>query len=64
MVVNELCPPGVSAQKILEEIEELSNPKVKTGKKALTQDQQQLKATILSVLDGVATESSEDACVW
>lgn len=62
MVVNEL-PPGVSAQKILEEIEELSNPKVKTGKKALTQDQQQLKATILSVLDGVRDESSKDAPV-
>lgn len=62
MVVNEL-PPGVSAQKILEEIEELSNPKVKTGKKALTQDQQQLKATILAVLDGVRDESSKDAPV-
>ncbi|MEG1100330.1 MAG: DNA topoisomerase IV subunit A [Comamonas sp.] len=62
MVVNEL-PPGVSSQKILEEIEELSNPKVKTGKKALTQDQQQLKATILSVLDGVRDESSKDAAV-
>src|SRR5574343_1000585 len=60
MVVNEL-PPGVSAQKILEEIEELSNPKVKTGKKALTQEQQQLKATILSVLDSVRDESSKDA---
>lgn len=62
MVVNEL-PPGVSAQKILEEIEELSNPKVKAGKKALSQDQQQLKATILSVLDGVRDESSKDAPV-
>ena len=62
MVVNEL-PSGVSSQKILEEIEELSNPKVKTGKKALTQDQQQLKATILSVLDGVRDESSKDAAV-
>lgn len=62
MVVNEL-PPGVSAQKILEEIEELSNPKVKTGKKALTQDQQQLKATVLSVLDSVRDESSKSAPV-
>lgn len=64
MVVNEL-PPGVSAQKILEEIEELSNPKVKAGKKALTQEQQQLKATVLSVLDSVRDESSKSApCVW
>src|SRR5690606_12522731 len=35
LVVTEL-PPGTSAQKVLEEIEELTNPKVKTGKKALT----------------------------
>lgn len=62
MVVNEL-PPGVSSQKILEEIEELSNPKVKAGKKALTQEQQQLKATMLSVLDSVRDESSKDAPV-
>ncbi|GAA4429258.1 DNA topoisomerase IV subunit A [Acidovorax lacteus] len=62
MVVTEL-PPGVSAQKVLEEIEELTNPKVKTGKKALTQDQTQLKATLLAVLDGVRDESSKDAPV-
>ena len=35
MVVTEL-PPYTSAQKVLEEIEELTNPKVKAGKKALT----------------------------
>jgi topoisomerase-4 subunit A len=35
LVVNEL-PPGVSTQKVLEEIEELTNPKVKAGKKALS----------------------------
>ena len=62
LVVNEL-PPGVSSQKVLEEIEDLTNPKVKTGKKALTQDQTQLKATVLSVLDGVRDESSKDAAV-
>jgi len=62
MVVTEL-PPGTSAQKVLEEIEELTNPKVKTGKKALTQEQQQLKATVLSVLDVVRDESSKDAAV-
>ena len=52
LVVHEL-PPGVSAQKVLEEIEELTNPKVKAGKKALSQDQQQLKQTVLAVLDAV-----------
>jgi DNA gyrase/topoisomerase IV subunit A len=43
-VVTEL-PPGVSTQRVLEEIEELTNPKVKAGKKALTQEQNQLKAS-------------------
>jgi len=32
LVVTEL-PPGVSAQKVLEEVEELTNPKLKAGKK-------------------------------
>ena len=62
LVVNEL-PPGVSTQKVLEEIEELTNPKVKAGKKALSQDQVQLKQTVLSVLDAVRDESSKDAAV-
>src|SRR5690606_17303597 len=62
LVVNEL-PHGTSSQKVLEEIEELSNPKVKTGKKALTADQLQVKATVLSVLDAVRDESSKDAAV-
>ena len=62
VVVNEL-PPGVSSQKVLEEIEELTNPKVKAGKKALTTEQQQVKAALLAVLDGVRDESSKDAPV-
>ena len=62
LVVTEL-PPGVSSQKVLEEIEELTNPKVKAGKKSLTQEQTQLKASLLAVLDGVRDESSKDAPV-
>ena len=62
LVVTEL-PPGVSSQKVLEEIEELTNPKVKTGKKALSPEQTLLKSTILAVLDGVRDESSKDAPV-
>ena len=62
LVVQEL-PPGVSTQRVLEEIEELTNPKIKTGKKALSQDQVQLKQTVLSVLDLVRDESSKDAAV-
>ena len=62
LVVTEL-PPGVSSQRVLEEIEELTNPKVKAGKKALSQEQTQLKASILSVLDVVRDESNKDAMV-
>ena len=62
LVVTEL-PPGVSSQRVLEEIEELTNPKVKTGKKALSQDQLLLKASILNVLDVVRDESSRNAPV-
>ncbi|HET9823350.1 MAG TPA: DNA topoisomerase IV subunit A [Burkholderiaceae bacterium] len=62
LVVHEL-PPGTSAQKVLEEIEELTNPKVKAGKKALTQEQTQLKQTVLALLDTVRDESSKSAPV-
>jgi topoisomerase-4 subunit A len=62
LVITEL-PPGVSTQRVLEEIEELTNPKVKAGKKALSQDQNQLKASLLAVLDVVRDESSKDAAV-
>jgi topoisomerase-4 subunit A len=62
LVVTEL-PPGVSTQKVLEEIEELTNPKVKAGKKALSQEQTNLKAAVLAVLDAVRDESSKDAPV-
>ena len=62
LVVTEL-PPGVSSQKVLEEIEELTNPKVKAGKKALSADQVQLKAGILAVLDAVRDESGKQDAV-
>ncbi|WP_354677179.1 DNA topoisomerase IV subunit A [Cupriavidus plantarum] len=62
MVVTEL-PPNTSAQKVLEEIEELTNPKVRAGKKALTPEQTQLKTTVLGVLDAVRDESGKDAPV-
>jgi topoisomerase IV subunit A len=62
LVVTEL-PHGTSTQKVLEEIEELVNPKVKTGKKTLSTEQTQLKATVLGVLDAVRDESSKDAAV-
>ena len=62
LVINEL-PPGTSAQKVLEEIEELTNPKVKLGKKALTPEQLSLKQTVLGLLDAVRDESGRDAPV-
>jgi topoisomerase-4 subunit A len=62
LVITEM-PPATSTQKVLQEIEELTNPKVKVGKKTLTADQNNLKQTILSVLDSVRDESSKDAAV-
>ncbi len=62
LVVQEL-PPGVSTQSVLEEIEEITNPKIKAGKKALSLDQVQLKQAVLAVLDVVRDESSKDAAV-
>ncbi|ABM36516.1 DNA topoisomerase IV subunit A [Polaromonas naphthalenivorans] len=62
LVVQEL-PPGVSTQRVLEEIEEITNPKIKLGKKALSLDQVQLKQSMLAVLDVVRDESSKDAAV-
>src|SRR5690606_9710106 len=61
-VVTEL-PHGVSAQRVLEEIEELTNPKVKLGKKSLSPEQTAMKQTMLSVLDAVRDEAGRDAPV-
>ncbi|RQW28248.1 DNA topoisomerase IV subunit A [Rhodobacteraceae bacterium CH30] len=60
VIVTEL-PPGSSAQKVLAEIEEATNPKVKSGKKTLSLDQQNLKSLMLSMLDRVRDES-DSAC--
>jgi topoisomerase-4 subunit A len=61
-VVNEL-PPGTSSQKVLEEIEELTNPKIKMGKKALSPEQITLKQLILGSLDTMRDESGRAAPV-
>jgi topoisomerase-4 subunit A len=62
VVVYEL-PHGVSTRKVLEEIDELTNPKVKANKKSLSQDQVQNKQLVLSVLDAVADESDKSQAV-
>nr|WP_314857591.1 DNA topoisomerase IV subunit A [uncultured Undibacterium sp.] len=61
-VITEL-PPGTSSQKVLEEIEEITNPKIKMGKKSLSPEQVSLKQVMLSVLDVVRDESGKDAAV-
>ena len=58
LVVTEL-PPLTNAKKVLEEIEELTNPKIRLGKKSLSQDQLQLKQLILASLDGIRDESGQ-----
>lgn len=56
MVVTEL-PPGTSTRKVLEEIEALTNPMPKPGKKSLTPEQQREKGLMLSMLDKARDES-------
>jgi topoisomerase-4 subunit A len=62
LVITEM-PPNASTQKVLQEIEELTNPKVKVGKKSLSTEQNSLKQAALAMLDGVRDESSKDAAV-
>jgi topoisomerase IV subunit A len=62
LVITEL-PGGVSSQKVLEEIEEITNPKIRLGKKALSPEQLSLKANLLAVLDTVRDESGKEAAV-
>ena len=62
LVVTEL-PQGASTQKVLEEIEELTNPKVKAGKKTLSTEQVQLRLSVLAMLGAVRDESGKEAKV-
>ncbi len=56
MVVHEL-PPGASSRKVLEEIEAITNPQARPGKKSLTPEQQREKQLMLSMLDRARDES-------
>ncbi len=49
-----------STKKVLEEIEQLTNPKVRDGKKELSPAQKNAKALVLSVLDQARDESYKD----
>jgi len=56
VVVHEL-PPGTSARKTLEEIDAITNPQPKAGKKSLAPEQQREKQLVLSMLDKARDES-------
>ena len=56
VVVYEL-PPGTSSRKVLEEIESITNPQPRPGKKSLTPEQQREKQLMLSMLDKARDES-------
>jgi topoisomerase-4 subunit A len=62
IAVTEL-PLGVSARVVLEDIERATNPKPKEGKKALSQEQINLKNLMLSALDTVRDESDKSSPV-
>ena len=59
LVVDEL-PPAASATTVLAELEEITNPKPKAGKKTLSAEQQQAKAAMLAILDRMRDESNKD----
>lgn len=58
VIVDEL-PHGVSTAQVLSEIEAITNPQPRPGKKDLTQEQKHLKQAMLAVLDAVRDESNE-----
>jgi topoisomerase-4 subunit A len=58
VIVDEL-PHGVSVAQVLSEIESLTNPQPRAGKKDVSQEQKNLKALVLGVLDTVRDESSD-----
>ena len=62
-VVIDQLPHGVSTAQVLAEIETLTNPQPRTGKKEVSQEQKQLKTLVLGVLDMVRDESSDKAAV-
>jgi len=58
VIVYEL-PQGVSVAQVLSEIEGLTNPQPRAGKKDVSQEQKNLKNLVLGVLDSVRDESSD-----
>ncbi len=56
LVVDEL-PPDASSAGVLNQIESITNPKLRAKKKTLTAQQQQAKAAMLALLDRARDES-------
>ena len=56
LVVTEL-PPGASARRVLEEVDAITNPQPKPGKKSLTPEQTREKQLALSLLERARDES-------
>jgi topoisomerase-4 subunit A len=56
LVVTEL-PPGASARKVQEEVDAITNPQPKAGKKSLSPEQTREKQLVLSMLDRMRDES-------
>ncbi|HNH34505.1 MAG TPA: DNA topoisomerase IV subunit A [Rhodocyclaceae bacterium] len=62
VIVHEL-PHGVSAAQVLSEIEAVTNPQPRAGKKDVSQEQKNLRQVMLGVLDNVRDESSDKEAV-
>ena len=53
-------PPGTNAARVLAEIEELTNPKPRAGKKTVSAEAQALKAAVLGVLETARDDSDRE----
>ena len=62
VVVDEL-PHGVSTAQVLAEIEALTNPQPRAGRKEVSQEQKNLKQLLLGVLETVRDEATDQAPV-
>jgi topoisomerase-4 subunit A len=59
VAVTEM-PPGTNAARVLAEIEELTNPKPRAGKKTVSAETQALKAAVLGVLESARDDSDRE----
>jgi topoisomerase-4 subunit A len=59
VAVTEM-PPGTNAARVLAEIEELTNPKPRAGKKAVSAEALALKSAVLGVLESARDDSDRE----